>query len=143
MMRIVVGVDGSEAGRRALEYAVAEARAHRGMVEAVYVWHVPYTAAYPYGALVVDPGDVESEARKRLDEIVDGTDTRGLLQPVERVAVCGVPAHSLLEVAKGADLLVVGSRGLGGFAGLLLGSVSEQCVRHAGCPVVVVRPRAD
>ncbi len=142
-MRIVVGVDGSQSSRRALEYAVAEARAHRGRVEAVHVWHIPYGASYPYGALAIDPDDVESDARRRLDELVDGTDTRGLVQPVARVTTCGTPARSLLDAAKGADLLVVGSRGLGGFRGLLLGSVSEQCVRHAGCPVVVVRPRQD
>jgi nucleotide-binding universal stress UspA family protein len=143
MMRIVVGVDGSQESRRALEYAVAEARAHRGRVEAVHVWHVPYTTAYPYGALAVDLDEVESDARRRLDELVDGIDTRGLAQPVARTTTCGVPAQSLLDAAKGADLLVVGSRGLGGFRGLLLGSVSEQCVRHAGCPVVVVRPHQD
>lgn len=140
MMRIVVGVDGSPNSRRALEYAVDEARAHQGSVEAVHAWHIPYTVAYPYGALVIDRDDVESDARRQLDEVVDSVDTRGLVQPVERLTVCNSPAAALLDAAKGADLLVVGSRGLGGFAGLVLGSVSEQCVRHAGCPVLVVRP---
>jgi nucleotide-binding universal stress UspA family protein len=140
MERIVVGVDGSPGSRLALERAIEEARAHGGRIEAVHAWHVPPLAVYPYGALAFDPGAFEEGASATLDEVVDSTDTSGLAEPVERIVVCGTAARALLGAAKGADLLVVGSRGLGGFTGLVLGSVGEQCVRHAGCPVLVVRP---
>jgi nucleotide-binding universal stress UspA family protein len=143
MERIVVGVDGSDGSRRALERAVVEARMHGARVQAVHAWHMPPLGAYPYGALAIDPGTFEDDARRTLDEVVDATDARGLAEPIERIVVCGSAARELLDAAKGADLLVVGSRGRGGFAGLVLGSVSEQCVRHAGCPVLVVRPCED
>jgi nucleotide-binding universal stress UspA family protein len=143
MERIVVGVDGSEGSHRALERAVVEARMHGGTVEAVLAWHMPPLGAYPYGALAIDPKAFETDARRTLDEVVDSTDARGLVDPIERIVVSGSAARELLDAAKGADLLVVGSRGRGGFTGLVLGSVSEQCVRHAGCPVLVVRPPAD
>jgi nucleotide-binding universal stress UspA family protein len=143
MERIVVGVVGSQGSRLALERAIEEGRAHGGRVEAVHVWHAPPLAVYPYGALAFDPRTFEEDARVTLDRVVDSTDTRGLAEPVERIVVCGTAARALLDAAKGADLLVVGSRGLGGFTGLVLGSVGEQCVRHAGCPVLVVRPHQD
>ncbi|HEY8524678.1 MAG TPA: universal stress protein [Acidimicrobiales bacterium] len=143
MRRIVVGVDGSQSSRNALNWAVREARAHGARVEAVHVWQVPAAAFYPPGAIALDVGTYEEQAKQQLDEIVDSTDTTGLADPIERIVTCGPPARTLLEVAKGADLLVVGSRGRGGFAGLVLGSVSQQCVHHAPCPVVVVRPRQD
>ncbi len=143
MRRIVVGVDGSTSSREALQWAIEEARARGGQVEAVHTWHVPYLAVYPYGALALEDSDtIEKRARAVLDEVVDGTDTHGLEVPVERIVACGNAAGILLEVAKGADLLVVGSRGHGGFAGLVLGSVSQQCANHAPCPVLIVRPRA-
>lgn len=143
MRRIVVGVDGSASSRQALEWAVEDARARGGQVEAVHTWHVPYLAVYPYGALALEDGDaLEKRARAVLDEVVDAIDTRGLEAPVERIVACGNAAGILLDVAKGADLLVVGSRGHGGFAGLVLGSVSQQVANHAPCPVLIVRPRA-
>lgn len=143
MKRIVVGVDESQESRNALNWAVAEARAHGARLDAVHAWQVlSHTALYPAGAAGVDRGALEKRATEILDEVVDSTDTRGLVQPIERIVAPGSPARTLLDVAKGADLLVVGSRGHGGFTGLLLGSVSQQCVHHAPCPVVVVRPRA-
>lgn len=144
MKRIVVGVDGSSTSREALAWAVREARANGGRVEAVHAWHVPSLAMYPYGAIAMDSDDTfEERAKEILDDVVNSTDTRGLDEPVERIVTNGHPARVLLNVAKGADLLVVGSRGLGGFTGLLLGSVGAQCVHHAHCPVLVVRPRED
>lgn len=140
MERIVVGIDGSSESRDALAWAVREARAHGGRVEAVQAWHVPPLATYPFGAIALDTGTFEDAAREMLDRVVDGTDTRGLAAPVERIVACGTPSAVLIEAAKGADLLVVGCRGLGGFRGLMLGSVSAQCVHHAPCPVLVVRP---
>jgi nucleotide-binding universal stress UspA family protein len=143
MKRIVVGIDGSQSSREALAWAVGEACARGGRVEAVHAWQVPAAAYCGPGAIALDARSYESEAERVLDEIVDSTATAGLAEPIERIVACGSPARTLLDVAKGADLLVVGSRGRGGFAGLVLGSVSQQCVHHAPCPVVVVRPRSD
>ncbi|HEX8803922.1 MAG TPA: universal stress protein [Acidimicrobiales bacterium] len=142
MKRIVVGIDGSAASRQALRYAVDEARAHGGRIDAVHTWHPVVPALYPMGAVALDVGLMETGAKEVLDGVVDGIDTSGLAEPIERIVACGGAAERLLDIAKGADLLVVGSRGLGGFGSLLLGSVSQQCVHHAGCPVVVVRPPA-
>jgi nucleotide-binding universal stress UspA family protein len=143
MNRIVVGVDGSQSSRNALAWAVDEARARGGRVEAVHAWHVPAAAYYGPGVIALDAGSYETEAKRILDEVVDSTYAEGLAEPIGRIVVCGDAARTLLDVAKGADLLVVGSRGHGGFAGLLLGSVGQHCVHHAPCPVVVVRPRPD
>jgi nucleotide-binding universal stress UspA family protein len=140
MKRIVVGIDGSQSSRQALNWAIQEAKAHGGRVEAVHAWQRPHPALYPMGVAAPDAGTFEQAATRTLDEIVGSADVTGLEQPIERIVACGSPAGTLLDAAKGADLLVVGSRGHGGFAGLLLGSVSQQCVHHAPCPVVVVRP---
>ena len=140
MERIVVGVDGSEPSRRALEWAIDEARVRKATVEAVHVWHSLVVAPYPYVGPKLDPYDLELAAKELLDSIVDSVDEAGLPGPVDRVLVEGPAAESLIEAAKGAQLVVVGSRGRGGFSGLLLGSVSQQVVHHAPCPVVVVRP---
>jgi nucleotide-binding universal stress UspA family protein len=144
MERIVVGIDGSDTSRQALAWAVREAGTHGGRVEAVTTWHLPYPEMYPYGVAAGEDKELhERQAREVLDGVVDGTDTAGLAEPVERIVACGHPASTLVDMAKGADLLVVGSRGRGGFAGLLLGSVSTYCVHHAACPVLVVRPHED
>jgi len=144
MERIVVGIDGSDTSRQALAWAVREAVTHGGRVEAVTTWHLPYPEMYPYGVAAGEDKELhERQAREVLDGVVDGTDTAGLAEPVERIVACGHPASTLVDMAKGADLLVVGSRGRGGFAGLLLGSVSTYCVHHAACPVLVVRPHED
>lgn len=140
MSGIVVGVDGSASARAALRFALVEARLRGDAVRAVAAWHVPIAA---YGGALVPPdpalvADLEPQTRRTLDralaEVAD--EAAGLeLEPVVRE---GLPARVLLEEAEGADLLVVGSRGLGGFRGLLLGSVSQQCAHHAPCPVVIV-----
>lgn len=139
MQRIVVGVDGSDTARSALRWALDEARVRQAEVDVVHTWHVPYTGAYPYATSILDPGEFEGEARRLLDETVEGADVTGV-PSVQRILAPGQAAHNLVAAAKGADLLVVGSRGRGGFAGLLLGSVSQQVVHHAPCPVVVVPP---
>jgi len=135
--RIVVGVDGSPEAAYALETAVQEARFRRAEL------HVTY--AYPaYGSpLTGSTGkdyyvQTELEAKELLERVAAvAPPTEGL--NVEWSGVPGNPAEVLIEASTQADLLVVGSRGLGGFRGLMMGSVSSQCVHHAHCPVLVVR----
>lgn len=138
MQRIVVGVDGSETAARALKWAVDEARLHRAALEVVHAWHAPYVGDFAYATVALDPEVFETAARETLDAAVASVDVSGLTAPVERVLSTGGAAAAILEAAKGADLVVVGSRGLGGFRGLMLGSVSHQVAHHATCPVVVV-----
>ena len=140
--RIVVGVDGSEGAGRALAWALEEAT-HRGArVDAVWAWHVPWlTNVAEVGTTISDASWFEDVARKGLDGAVDGALAAfdGDVT-VERILAQGDASRALLDVAAGADLLVVGSRGRGGFSGLLLGSVSQQVATHASCPVVLVPP---
>ena len=143
MERIVVGIDGSETSQRALRWALEEGRLRQAAVAVVHTWHSPSGGAYPYGVPAFDPELYEKAARQVLDTAVDEEDTAGLPVPVERIVALGGAASVIIEAAKGADLVVVGSRGLGGFKGLLLGSVSHQVTHHAPCPVVVVPPAMD
>jgi nucleotide-binding universal stress UspA family protein len=140
MERIVVGVDGSQAAREALQWAVDEARRRNATVEAVYAWHQPFMAGYILEG-ELDLGHYEEEAQEILDRAVDGVKDGGDVA-IERRLVAGSAAGALVEEAKGAALLVVGSRGRGGFSGLLLGSVSQQAAHHAPCPVVIIPPAA-
>lgn len=138
--RIVVGIDGSETAHRALQWAVDEARVREASLEAVHVWELPYLGGFPNLASVVDPTAFEVAARRVLDAAVDSVDASGLARPVERTLTVDGAAAGILGAAKGADLLVVGSRGHGGFTGLLLGSVGQHVAHHAACPVVIVPP---
>lgn len=140
--RIVVGVDGSPASRDALRWALEEALLWRGAVEAVHAWSYPVTTYAP--AIVPPPifarEDLEEEARHVLNTTVGavvGDSAPGLA--VERVVVEGSAAKQLIERSRHAAMLVVGHRGHGGFAGLLVGSVAEQCAVHARCPTVITR----
>lgn len=137
MERIVVGVDGSEAGREALQWALDDARRRNAAVDAVHAWHQPGVMSYGY-LDQIDMAPFEEDARRVLDAAVDGADVSGVA--VERKLVPGGAAIVLVEEAKGALLLVVGSRGRGGFTGLMLGSVSQQVAHHAPCPVVIIPP---
>jgi nucleotide-binding universal stress UspA family protein len=142
--RIVVGVDGSPNGTSALRWAITHARRTGARIETITAWHHPPMIGYEHGRspVMYDGESVAAIAEKLLKGTV--ADIAGRQnQPVEihtRV-VQGHPAQVLLEAATGAQLLVVGSRGHGAFAGMLLGSVSRHCVEHAPCPVVVV-PRS-
>lgn len=139
---VVVGVDGSVGGQAALRFAAQEAGLRGATLRTVMAWQ-PDTMAYsagPWGPMV-DPTDVEEGARTALDVAVDKID--GGAVPIERVLAMGSAARVLIEQAEGAELLVVGSRGHGGFAGLLLGSVGQQCAQHAPCPVAIVRGSAE
>jgi nucleotide-binding universal stress UspA family protein len=133
---IVVGVDGSETSKRALRWAIDEARLRHSTVRAVTAWQ--YAVSDSWEGMPVNIYDTMEEGAKAqlaaLVEEVGGEDAKG----VEQVIALGAPASALLDAAKDAELLVLGSRGLGGFKGLLVGSVSQQCVHHAVCPVVVI-----
>ncbi len=140
MATIVVGVDGSQSGQEALRFAVGEARLRGAGLRAVMAWSVSTMA---YGGMTgfgpdIDPTMLEDSARAALDSAVDALGDQETGVEVQRVLRMGQPAQVLLDEAHGADLLVVGSRGHGGFAGLLLGSVSHQCALHASCPVLIV-----
>jgi len=138
--RIVVGVDGSPSSREALRWAVRQAALTGSVVDAVIAWHDP--ASYGgYAWLIADTCDADLAA-KTLSEAVDSVSAGGGVTVRQRVME-GSPARVLLDAAKGAGLLVVGSRGHGGFAGMLLGSVSQHCVRHSPCPVVIIRGQRD
>jgi nucleotide-binding universal stress UspA family protein len=89
-----------------------------------------------------DPTELRETARQRLDAIVYETTGGATDVPIEQIVVEGKAAEILVDESKGANLLVVGSRGHGGFAELLLGSVSHQCAQHARCPLLIVRDRA-
>lgn len=143
MERIVVGIDGSDTSQHALRWALEEGRLRQAAVEVVHAWHPPCLAAYPHSVPAFDPEIYEKAAKQVLDTVVDEEDTAGLPVPVERIVALGGAASLIVETAKGADLVVVGSRGLGEFKGLLLGSVSQQVTHHAPCPVVVVHPAID
>jgi len=140
MERIVVGVDGSQTSRAALEWAVQEARLRQASVEALIAWHLPNVGAFPYVGTAFDPAAFEAAARETLDHVVDGVDADGLPRPIERIVYLGDASSGIITTAKGADLIVVGSRGLGGFSGLLLGSVGHHVAHHAPCPVVIIPP---
>ncbi len=138
---VVVGFDGSESSQEALRWAVREARQHGCPLHVIRAWSI-LTAPRPKNLeLDVTPTLREYEAAVRVE-------TEQLLAkvlgdepgvPVRLHVVHAPAAQTLIEASRHADLLVVGSRGRGGFAGLLLGSVSEQCIRHARCPVTVIR----
>jgi len=141
MAMIVVGVDGSEESKEALRWALEEALLCEASVRAVYAWHDPYLVTPGFGP----PQDFAPDAlRERAVELLDAiiADVASDSEVhVDATVAEGRAASVLVDAADGADLLVVGSRGHGGFVGLLLGSVSQQCVTHAPCPVLVVRGR--
>lgn len=137
--RIVVGVDGSEGAAHALRWAYEEARVRNAELEIVQAWHYPYMADMSgMAAAAVRADDLEQAFRVALDRFVDEAGPWPAEVSATRRLVQGGAAGALLEAATGADLLVVGSRGHGGFVGLLLGSVSQHCVHHAPCAVVIV-----
>jgi nucleotide-binding universal stress UspA family protein len=138
--RVVVGVDGSAGARAALLFALEEAALRGVPAEAVTAYHAP-EAWMDFKALSENESDV---ARKRAEQRAEAFIAKVLPEgpqppPEVRVkAAWGTAADVLIRESAGADLLVVGSRGHGGFTSMLLGSVSMQCAVHAACPVAVV-----
>jgi nucleotide-binding universal stress UspA family protein len=141
--KIVVGTDGSDSSRHALRWAADEAVRRDASLVVVTVWQYPTLTTMPaFGVLPpADEMNAEAEAGLRqllADEGLTGREDLSVYELVQQ----GPAASALLDAAADADLLVVGSRGHGGFTGLLLGSVSQAVVSHARCPVVVV-PNPD
>lgn len=134
----MVGVDGSAGSRVALKVAAEEARAHGRPLRAVMVYG--YLEQHHAGGIdTFDPGYTEDKAKAALDEVLEQELGPKPGIDVERVVVTDLVTRGLIEQSEGASMIVVGARGLGGFRGLLLGSVSQQVVHHAHCPVLVVR----
>lgn len=136
--KVVVGVDGSDTSARALAWALDEARSRGGYVEVVSSWSIPPAAGI--AALAVpDLSIYEAAAEHLVDHMVEQADTSGLSRPVSRVVVGGTSTVGLLVGrAANAELLVVGSRGIGGFGGMVVGSVAHQLAHHSPCPLVVL-----
>lgn len=146
MSGIVVGVDDSPSSAHALRWAIEEARCRETTLRVVTAWEFPFSPVANASATDREDDDplphVPSLEQSALDELASAvTEAGGDPQnpTVSMRVVHGSPVRVLLDAAKDADLLVVGSRGRGGFGGLLLGSVSRECARRAACPVVVVR----
>lgn len=141
MPGIVVGIDGSHHARQALEWAVKHAAAEHAPLTVLTVH--PVAGGAWLGTPIIDTQDSEQaetarqSAQDAVDTVIKELDVRP--SDVTVRAVSGMPAQALIEASRDADVIVVGSRGTGGFAGLLTGSVSSQVVNHAACPVVVVR----
>lgn len=145
MAGIVVGIDGSANAQRALEWAADEARLRGVPLRTVLAWDVPVVPFSSVAMATVDTArlaGLAAEAEQHLDDAL--AEAAGILTGLEvkRLVAEGAPAKILLDAASDADLLVVGTRGHGGLASLVLGSVSRQCAHHSPCPVVIV-PHGD
>ena len=142
MPGIVVGIDGSAHSARALEWAITEGALQHAAVTVITVNSVP---ASPWSGnpviLAQDPAVLDKLRQAAEEMTIKATSQLGDARPASVTvrAINGFPAKELIDASRDADLLVVGSRGAGGFARLLVGSVSDQVVHHASCPVVVVR----
>ena len=137
METILVAIDDSSNARRALRWALDHA--HEGdEVVAVHVWHMPPVGGFD--ATFLDPAVFEEGGRQTARDIVADVVTEAEVDRVEIRVISGHASGALVEQGRSADMLVMGSRGRGGFAGMVLGSVTTGVVNHAPCPVVVVPP---
>ena len=143
---IVVGVDSSEGAKAALRFALEEAKLRQATLRVVHTWQFGYigvSGIEGFSPVVgADLGDLRRTAEVALDAVMHEAVPETSDVMIERRVSEGAPATVLVDESRRADLLVVGSRGHGGFAGLLLGSVSQQCAHHAACPVVIVHASA-
>lgn len=139
--RIVAGVDGSDSSLGALRWAIRQAGLTGAAVQAVAAWHYPVpTGGYGWAPVGAEQSyDFKEIAEKTLADAISNTLDPGSNVRVHAQVVEGNAAQVLIDASAGADLLVVGSRGHGGFSEALLGSVSQHCVHHAPCPVVIIR----
>jgi nucleotide-binding universal stress UspA family protein len=146
---VVVGVDGSEISKAALRWAARQCELTGASLVVVMTWRVPMAAYHgpiPLSTDEIRPPDIDSlemTNRTLLEELIVDTLGEGSVVPVSTVVLEGHAGAELVLAAKNAELLVVGSRGRGALTEMLLGSVSEHCVLHSSCPVVVVRHHDD
>jgi len=148
MNEIVVGVDGSEESRAALAWAVEEGRLRQAPVLAVHAWEMPMMPAPtglvpPSVEVVGDLTELREDAADLVETMVRETAADAADVEVRPLTVEDKPVKALLDAAErnDAQMIVVGSRGHGGFVALLIGSTSDQVARHATCPVVIHRQR--
>ncbi|MCP9994005.1 MULTISPECIES: universal stress protein [Streptomyces] len=143
---VVVGVDGSPAGDKAVEFAFQEAELHGSTLIALHAWttwNAPLPAPQDPTEPYANPAEALGQEEKRLlSEALAGHRERHPDVAVEHETVHGPTREALIEASRTARLVVVGARGRGGFSGLLLGSVSQALLHHAHCPVAVVRGTA-
>ena len=137
--RIVVGVDGSAPAKAALAWAVRQAQLTGAAVEAIIAWEYPATYGYSMPAAPEINYNFEEVAAEVVANAIAEACGQGEPVKINSRVVEGNAAQALLDASAGAELLVVGSRGHGGFVEALLGSVGQHCVHHATCPVVVIR----
>ena len=142
MGHIVIGMDESEGAAAALRWALREAELRDWTPTAVLAWGL----LDQYHTVVgerFDPSYGEVDAEMALAAAIQKAIGAEAATAVKRQVACDLPARALLDAAEDADLLVVGARGLGGFRSLLLGSVSEECLHHATCPMAIVHAHDD
>ncbi|MBE4720323.1 universal stress protein [Pseudarthrobacter sp. AB1] len=144
---IVVGFDGSEHSQTALSWAVDEARQRDGQLRLVTAWNRAPMAWYPAVLETAAGGIADEESPEQIAGTLQAEALKSAadegVTATGQVVNSDSPASAILDAAQDADLVVVGSRGHGGFPGLHLGSVSTQVIDHAPCPVLVVRPKTS
>lgn len=138
--RVVVGYDGSAHSEAAMEYAIEQARAREAPLHVVFAWQRPLSSPYAaaYSTLLAEA--LEQESRAMAERVARRREKSPDVEITDEQVV-DHPANALIRAGGTADLVVVGSRGLGGFASAVLGSVSHAVLHHVTCPIAVVRPR--
>jgi nucleotide-binding universal stress UspA family protein len=142
MGRIVVGVDSSKTSLKALRWALAEARLRGSELELVHAFPRPELVGMTMVVTLPSDEELREASEQVLADALAAVGGAEGLTVTQRVGAGG-PASVLVDAARDAELLVLGSRGLGGFRGMLLGSVTQQVIAHATCPVVVITPDED
>jgi nucleotide-binding universal stress UspA family protein len=135
---VVVGVDGSAGSREALRFAIEESRLRHARLQLVTAWTVPATAVAGMFSPGIDPSLFQQDAAVESTRALDDARELAPGMQIDAATPNGAAAAELISAAGDADLLVVGSRGHGGFAGLLLGSVSQRLAEHAPCPLAII-----
>ncbi|WP_068926221.1 universal stress protein [Planobispora rosea] len=138
---VVVGVDGSPAGAEALRFAATEAVLRGARLRAILAWTLATPAAETMPPLLIELGQIEDAWTRILEEAVEAVEKDHPGLDVVHQVVTGHPVQALTDASEGADLVVVGTRGRGALAGLVLGSVSHGVLHHANCPVAVISPK--